>query len=249
MLSYQHAYHAGNRADVHKHALLAKLLVALTQKDRGITYIETHAGRGLYDLASPESHKTGEAKDGIINLIKTPFLPEDHPYMQTLGAVRKKYGASSYPGSPAIAQHLLRPQDTLHLFELHPQEHVHLKQTITGQNIHIHHADGYAGTLAKVPTTLTRGLVLIDPSYEIKSEYESVVEFMVKLHAAWPQAVIALWYPMLKARLHEAMTQKLLACDWLSYHDENIFADPESVRGLYGSGMIVIQPPYQFAKN
>lgn len=249
MLSYQHAYHAGNRADVHKHAMLAALLVALTQKDRGITYIETHAGRGLYDLASPESHKTGEAKDGIISLINTPFLPEDHPYMQTLHAIRKTHGASAYPGSPAIAQHLLRPQDTLHLFELHPQEHLHLKQTITGKNVHIHHADGYTGTLAKVPTQLTRGLVLIDPSFEIKSEYESVVEFIIQLHAAWPQTVIALWYPMLKARLHEAMVESLLSKDWPSHHDEHTFADPQVVRGLYGSGMVLINPPYQFSKN
>lgn len=246
MLSYQHAYHAGNRADVHKHTMLAELLTVLTSRKEPITYIETHAGRGLYNLASPESHKTGEAKDGIIALAKTDFLPPDHPYITTLKTIHQHYGASFYPGSPAIAQHLLRPHDTLHLFELHPQENHHLKRQIKGKNIHIHHADGYSGALSHTPQNPTQGLILIDPSFEIKSEYQSAVEFIIKLHASWPTAVIVLWYPMLKAKLHEAMIAALLSHDWKTYHDAHTFADPESVRGLYGSGMLVIEPPAGF---
>jgi 23S rRNA (adenine2030-N6)-methyltransferase len=125
MLSYQHIFHAGNLADVQKHALLAWMLDYLTQKDKPLTYIETHAGRGLYDLGSDEAIKTGEAEAGIARA--EDWFDKDHPYLRRLNEVRASYGPLAYPGSPMIAALSLRDQDTMHLAELHPQERQHLR--------------------------------------------------------------------------------------------------------------------------
>ena len=124
MLSYQHAYHAGNMADVHKHALLAWILDYLTQKDKPLCYIETHAGRGLYDLAGDAAAKTGEAAQGIDRAAAR--FPPDHPYIRLLARTRAAHGPRAYPGSPMLAALALRPGDSLHLAELHPQEHAAL---------------------------------------------------------------------------------------------------------------------------
>ncbi len=129
MLSYQHAYHAGNLADVQKHALLAWALNYLTLKDKPLTYIETHAGRGLYRLTAPEAAKTGEAAQGI--LAHEAWFPEDHPYARALHDCRVMNGDDAYPGSPLIAALTLRETDTIHLGELHPQEHAALTAALT----------------------------------------------------------------------------------------------------------------------
>ncbi|MGR3520153.1 MAG: 23S rRNA (adenine(2030)-N(6))-methyltransferase RlmJ, partial [Roseovarius sp.] len=128
MLSYQHHYHAGNPADVHKHAALAWMLAYLTRKDKPLTYIETHAGRGLYDLADPAAQRTGEAAQGIGRLESA--LPADHPYRLRLHETRALHGASAYPGSPLLAALSLRPGDALHLAELHPGEHARLSAAL-----------------------------------------------------------------------------------------------------------------------
>lgn len=246
MLSYQHSYHAGNRADVHKHEILARLLAILTEKDRPLTYIETHAGRGIYDLTSAEAQKTGEATEGICALLQEAALPEAHPYMQALAATRLMHGPNSYPGSPAIARHMLRPQDVLHLCELHPQEVRYLRAAIKAKNIHIHHRNGYEVALALCPPTPLRGLALIDPSYEVKSEYEQAAQCAATLHQKWPQAVIVLWYPMLKAGLHQQMLTTLEAAALPMLHLPHQWCSPEEVRGMYGSGILIINPPYGF---
>ena len=249
MLSYQHIYHAGNLADVHKHRILAQLLAVLTTKDRPLTYIETHAGRGLYDLMAPEAKKTGEAKHGIEALLRDAPLPASHPYAQALAAIHERHGPTVYPGSPAIARHLLRKQDVLHLFELHPQEVQHLKRAMKGPSIHIHPRDGYEGALALCPPQPLRGLALIDPSFEVKSEYETVVEFMQKLHSIWPQACIALWYPMLKNGLYQPMLERLLAHEWPITHHATQWSTPEETRGMFGSGMVLVNAPYGFVES
>lgn len=145
MLSYQHSYHAGCIADVHKHTLLSILLTSLTQKERPISYVETHAGRGLYDLGSEDSQKTGEAEHGIMALQHAGILPNDHPYMEALLKVQGRLGPLAYPGSPGIAKEILRPQDHLHLMELHPGEIKHLYRHFRSPNHHIHFRDGYEG--------------------------------------------------------------------------------------------------------
>jgi len=166
MLSYQHGFHAGNLADVHKHSALSWVLEYMTRKDKPLSYLESHGGRGLYDLESDEAAKTGEAAHGI-------------------GAVE------DYPGSPWIASHLLREQDVLHVAELHPLEHTILQDVVPGA--HIHRQDGFEMAYSICPPMPRRGLMLIDPSYEVKDEYLAMprhVRGMLRaLKAALPQAI------------------------------------------------------------
>ena len=197
MLSYQHAYHAGNAADVHKHALLAVILEYMTQKDKPLTYIETHAGRGLYDLQSAEALKTGESNAGIHAAIQAKKFAADHPYARVVRDVQTTYGKTFYPGSPMVAQHLTRDTDRIHLCEKHPQEFAALRTAIKGRNVHNYYADGYDTALGLCPPTPRRGIVMIDPSYEVKTEYAQAADFIAKLHKKWPVGVIALWYPIL----------------------------------------------------
>ncbi|WCL53657.1 23S rRNA (adenine(2030)-N(6))-methyltransferase RlmJ [Gimibacter soli] len=243
MLSYQHSYHAGNLPDIHKHAVLATFLKAMTEKPKAMTVVETHAGRGLYDLGGMEAQKTGEASEGIVPLLKKKLLPADHPFLTAVAATRKAHGASAYPGSPLIAQHLLREGDILHLMELHPQEHAALRETARAPGVNIHRRDGYEGVLSVSPPTPRRGLVLIDPSYEIKSEYMEAASFIKELHAKWPEATILLWYPILKAGLHELMLDALEGTDLPGvWHDQVLFSDT-NLRML-GSGLFAVNRPY-----
>lgn len=250
MLSYQHSYHAGCLADVHKHAALCVLLDILLQKDKPLTYFETHAGRGLYDLTSADSLKTGEAKLGIQALLKDQTVPGDHCYTHLLRQVRDRYGEYYYPGSPMIAQMKLRNSDHIHLMEMHPQEVRHLRDNMAGSSAHVHHRDGYEGVLALCPPTPGRGMVLIDPSYEVKSEYETVVRFIEKLHRKWPVGIIALWYPILEAGAHLEVRQKLEDAGYPKMIVQDIMFPVLSDRpGMDGSGMIVINAPYGFEEE
>lgn len=246
MLSYQHIYHAGCLADVHKHSALCVLLSHFMEKDNAMTYMETHSGRGLYDLNAPEARKTGESKEGIEAVLEAKVFPESHPYMRAIAYIRKRYGKEIYPGSPALAKYLLRPKDQLQLMELHPQEVVHLRKSMAGANVRIHFKDGYEGALAISPPTPRRGLIFIDPSYEIKKEYQSMVGFIEKLHRKWPEATMVLWYPMLKANLHEEMRDRLLELGLKNILLNEIqFSEPGKAKGLYGSGLLVINCPFE----
>ncbi len=237
MLSYQHAYHAGNPADVQKHDALARLIVALTAKPRPITYMETHAGRGLYDLTSAEALKTGEAALGIGKASPTG------PYAEALAQVRAKHGPDAYPGSPLVAAALLRPEDRMHLMELHPAEHAALRRAMRGR-AEIHKRDGFEGILAISPPTPRKGLVLIDPSYEVKSDYEEVAGFVRKLIARWPEATVLIWYPILAEGRHRTLLKGL---EGLETQVDEVPVDLGRARGMAGSGLVGVNLPYAFA--
>lgn len=241
MLSYQHGYHAGNLPDLHKHAALAVLLAALTAKDRPVCYLESHAGRGLYDLASPEALKTGEAREGVEAALARGALPDDHPWVAAVRAVRAAHGATAYPGSPALARALLRPTDRLHLLELHPQEHAALRRNLGGPGVQIHRRDGHEGLPALLPPTPRRGLALIDPSYEVKAEYTAAARLFLAAHRKWPEGVILLWYPLLDAGLHGELLAVLRAVPG-AWHEEVRFAG--SRLRLRGSGLVAVNLPY-----
>lgn len=245
MLSYQHIYHAGNLADVQKHALLAWMLAYLTGKDKPLSYIETHAGRGLYRLDAPEALKTGEAGRGILQL-ESRFAA-DHPYRLHLAQVRARYGASAYPGSPLLAALALRECDTLHLAELHPQEHRALVECMQPWGAHVHQTDGLALALALCPPTPRRGLLLIDPSYEVKDDYASIPKAIVALHRKWNVGVICLWYPILAKAPHLPMLAALRSAFPDGFGQELRFAPAQDGHGLVGSGMFVVNPPYGIA--
>jgi 23S rRNA (adenine2030-N6)-methyltransferase len=237
MLSYQHAYHAGNAADLHKHAVLAEMLTRLTVKARGISYVETHAGRGLYDLDAPEALKTGEAARGVGAVALDPATP----YGRAVAALRLEYGPRAYPGSPMIARALLRPQDRITLMELHPAEHAALRAAMTGDGVAIHRRDGREGVLALAPLKPRKGLVLVDPSYEVKAEYGETADFARALIAKWPEAVIVIWYPLLPAGRHRDL---LAGLGTLPVLVDEVTFEPAPERGMTGSGLAIVNAPH-----
>lgn len=245
MLSYQHAYHAGNLADVHKHAALSLLLHHMRQKEKPMTVMETHAGRGLYRVDDPESLKTGEAEAGIKKCLSEKWFAAGHPYSQCLNFIRAQYGEGAYPGSPLVSAHFLKPGDALYLMELHPAEAAALEKNMRPYAAQMHHRDGYEGVLALSPPPARRGLVLIDPSYEVKSEYEEIPGFVARLHKKWAQAVIMLWYPVLPAGRHTAMIKTLEERGYPKVlHQEIIFPSQALARGMRGSGVYCINLPF-----
>lgn len=243
MLSYQHAFHAGNLADVHKHALLAAALDYLTRKDKPLSYIETHSGRGLYDLGGAEAVKTGEAAKGIS--IADQYFDAQHPYMRALNAIRTTHGAAAYPGSPMIAQTLLRDTDRLHLAELHPQEHSALRATFRGaRNIKTYQQDGFELAMGLAPPDPRRGLILIDPSWEIKTDYATVPRFCESLLRKWNVGIVMIWYPILSDAPHLPMTQALSRSFPDALCHEVRFPPARKSHRMIGSGMFVLNPPW-----
>jgi 23S rRNA (adenine2030-N6)-methyltransferase len=248
MLSYQHGYHAGNAADVHKHALLAWVLDYLVQKDKPLSYIETHAGRGLYDLASPEALKTGEAAGGILRAEAEGWFPAAHPYPSALARVRADHGPSAYPGSPLIAAGILRPGDRIVLAELHPQEHAALTDAMRERFSVIHRTDGLQLALAVTPPEPRRGLMLIDPPYEVKSDYDAIARIIPQVHAKWNVGVIVLWYPILASGAHAEMLAALEGAGMTkSLRHEVRFPPAKEGHGMVGSGLFVVNAPFGMA--
>jgi 23S rRNA (adenine2030-N6)-methyltransferase len=240
MLSYQHAYHAGNPADVHKHAALSVVLSCMARKDKPMAYMETHAGRGLYDLSSPEARKTGEADAGVRALLGR--VPEGHPYRTALEEARRVYGEHAYPGSPMIAKTLLRGADALHLMELHPQEHAALARHMKAKNVRIHKRDGFEGALALSPPLPRRGAVLVDPSYEVKTEYGAAAEFVLKLHRKWPEAVLLLWHPLLDEEYHLPLVRRLEEAGLPKFRRQEVrWKDPKRMKG---GGLVAVNFPF-----
>lgn len=243
MLSYQHLYHAGNLADVQKHSLLCWMLSYLTRKDKPLSYFETHAGRGLYDLGSNEALKTGEAAQGIGRVLGSWFNA-DHPYRIVTDRIRSVYGATAYAGSPVLAAELLRKQDRTTLCELHPQEVVALRIAMKGRGARILQKDGLQVAQSWCPPTPRRGLLLIDPSYEVKSEYEAMARALPSLHRKWNVGVIALWYPILSTAMHKPMITSLRQAIPDAVCHEVRFPPVREGHKMIGSGMFVINAPY-----
>lgn len=242
MLSYQHLYHAGNLADVQKHAVLAWVLDYLTRKDKPLSYIETHAGRGVYDLAADEAIKTGEAAKGIV--LAEALFPEGHPYRQRLEEARAAYGARAYPGSPLIAALGLRETDSIHLAELHPQEHAALELAAKDWGAKVYKRDGFELALALTPPTPRRGLMLIDPSYELKADYETIPRHMANIHRKWNVGILILWYPILQGGTHGPMLKALEAAFPDGLCHEVRFPPVREGHRMEGSGLFIVNPPY-----
>ncbi|MBL1147243.1 MAG: 23S rRNA (adenine(2030)-N(6))-methyltransferase RlmJ [Pseudomonadota bacterium] len=247
-LSYQHIYHAGNPADIHKHLWLMAVLRYMTRKDKPLFWADTHAGRGLYDLSSKEAAKTAEAAAGIQKLLAAKI---DHVLWQDYVAQIKKYnprgGLGSYPGSAILAAMLLRRDDRLSCFELHPQEFTHLQNSLKKyRHSHAEKQDGLRGLGAYMPPPQKRGGALIDPSYEIKTDYEAVPQALARNLKKFPQGVFMVWYPLLPAGRHEILKEQCAALEAEVLIDEWIYADPAAPdhKGMYGSGMVIINPPY-----
>ncbi|MDX8454439.1 23S rRNA (adenine(2030)-N(6))-methyltransferase RlmJ [Mesorhizobium sp. VK9D] len=249
-MNYRHAYHAGNFADVVKHAVLARLIEYLKQKDRAFRVVDTHAGIGRYDLASLEAGKTGEWQGGIGRLIEAALEPRAaallQPYMEAVRAQNPGGGLKHYPGSPLIVRHLLRGQDRLTAIELHPQDAARLNSVFAGDfQTRVIELDGWLAPGAQLPPKEKRGLVLMDPPFEEEGEFSRLVEALRKAHRRWPGGIYALWYPIkdrkavtaFRAALKETGIPKLLD---IAFEIRPTSGEPS----FDGSGLVVVNPPY-----
>jgi 23S rRNA (adenine2030-N6)-methyltransferase len=251
MLSYRHAFHAGNFADVLKHLVLTGTLRYATAKDAPLLYLDTHAGAGRYRLNAAEALRTGEAAEGILQL-DLPKLADNcgvagAALLRTYHEVVAPFLArDSYPGSPLVAAALLRAQDHLHLCELHPTDFELLcDATKRDRRIRVEQADGFQRAIALLPPVQKRAVVLIDPSYEVKQDYRTVVRTLTSIHQRMPAAQVLLWYPVVErsdiARLVSSLQHSTLRDVW----QVELGLRPDSPgHGMSASGLILVNPPW-----
>ncbi|MEE4361964.1 MAG: 23S rRNA (adenine(2030)-N(6))-methyltransferase RlmJ [Pseudomonadales bacterium] len=257
MLSYQHRYHAGNHADVLKHMVLVALLEHLCTKDKPFSYVETHAGAGCYDLEAPEAQRLREHETGIVKLFDGTDLPE--LVAAYVGRVRAANGDAAgertllkrYPGSPALALALRRPQDPIDLFELHPGEFALLSDACgAAPRLRLHQADGLEGCIGLLPPPSRRGLILVDPSYETRTEFDAVLRMVQRAHRRFATGTIAIWYPVVVRQRVEAFCRSLVqtAIPDILRVELNPLPDGEG-RGMTGSGMLVVNPAWTLERR
>ena len=256
MLSYRHSYHAGNHADVIKHLVEVAIILYLKKKDKPFCYHDSHAGAGLYSLAAEQAQKTGEFKDGIGRLMtkaqqgsfQSPAL---NAYLDLIKELNPDGNLAFYPGSPAIAKMLLRATDSIQATELHPTDFPLLQAQFLKRGFsRIEQMDAYAGFKAMLPPLHKRGLVLIDPPYELKTEYQDLVKGLQLAYQRFPQATYAIWYPVIERSSIEAVIDAIkntgirnqLRIEYCPKADSEGF-------GMTGSGMLVINPPYTLAEE
>lgn len=248
MYSYQHRYHAGNFADLHKHIVLLAVLEALQKKDTPFCVLDAYAGEGIYDLNSKESQRNREYLSGF-SKVQTAL---DVPYLiKELLSIAKAYQTGDrlvvYPGSPAIIHAKLRKQDQAIFIENHPAAHLQLKKHFGHKlQTHIHRRDAVEAITALVPFKEKRGLIFIDPSYEVKEEYQSIIELVGRAYLKFPQGIYMIWYPLLKAGRHVALCSELkrkFKNVWQNEWQPTLVGD--KIGGLYGSGIIIINYPWR----
>jgi 23S rRNA (adenine2030-N6)-methyltransferase len=255
MLAYRHAFHAGNHADVLKHAVLVAVLRHMNAKDKAWRLVDTHAGAGLYGLHTDYARKLAEHEQGVARLLGSADLPPMlDDYLQQVMAFNPDDSLRIYPGSPQLARLLMRPQDQRRLDEVHPTDHALLAQTFEGdRQVTVYRGDGFGGIKAQLPPPSRRGVLLIDPSYEIRTDYAAVTAAVREALTRFAECVIIVWYPHLDSRDSAQLAQRLkpiaqsqASRGWL--HTRMTVAEPNDRGfGLLGSGLFVINPPYTLA--
>src|SRR5262249_23760427 len=254
-MNYQHAFHAGNFADVHKHVVLTRIIAYLRGKPAGFRVIDSHAGTGCYDLAGAQATRSGEWREGIarvfagaddagkMNAAARALLA---PYLDTVAAFNRGGGLHFYPGSPLIAKALLRRQDRLIACELEPAAAASLKLALRGEpRAKVLPIDGWMALKANIPPKERRGLVLVDPAYEDSADFLRLDEALAQSYRKWPGGLYLLWYPIkardaadaLARRLRRLNVPKILRC-------ELSVGAPREAGALAGSGLIVVNPPF-----
>ncbi len=242
MLSYRHGFHAGNHADVLKHAVLAFCLEYLTAKPKPFFVLDTHAGAGLYDLTSEMAARTAEWRDGVSKVWGQDVPDLLVAYAQTLKWLNPSGELLDYPGSPEFIRHRLRSQDRAVLCELHPTDGAALQPD---SGIEIRRADGYQTMIKALPPRERRGLVLVDPSYEIKDDYDTAPEKVIAAHRRFSTGMFILWYPVVDRDRTETMLGRLESSgirNQLRIELAMRADDPE--RGMTASGLVIINPPW-----
>ncbi|WDS37181.1 23S rRNA (adenine(2030)-N(6))-methyltransferase RlmJ [Pseudoxanthomonas sp.] len=257
-MNYRHAFHAGNHADVLKHMVLVNLLEAMARKDSPYFVLDTHAGRGHYLLASPESRKTSEAEEGVLKLFGQPKLHESiERYLRAVQSHNPVGALVAYPGSPLLVAQHLREQDRLAACELQPEEASALRDLFhRDSRVAVHNRDGYAAIKALLPprigeTKFGRGLVLIDPPYEAQdAEYPQIIAAVREGMLRWPSATWAIWYPIKQRRTLQPFLRKAASLPaksiWLA--ELQVRPDDSPLR-LAGSGMLLVNPPWQLEQD
>lgn len=244
MLSYRHAFHAGNFAYVLKHIVLVEILQHLVKKDSPFEYIDTHSGAGLYNLKAADAQMRREYAAGIGALTLRDF-PEIARYAALLRGVNADEKLEFYPGSPLIAREFLRAQDRAWLFELHPTDFEVLKKNFCGKRVQVRCEDGFAGLQALLPPSSRRGLVFVDPSYEIKADYDLVRKHIVAAHQKFGHGVYAIWYPVVDRRRSDTLIRDITRSGIKNVQRFEIGIAPDSLeRGMTAAGLIVINPPW-----
>lgn len=251
MLAYRHAFHAGNHADVLKHTVLVHVLEHMAKKDKGYTLIDTHAGAGGYSLLAPEARKNAEADRGIARLWDRDDLPEPIArYVELVRAFNPEGGLGRYPGSPEIARMLLRPQDHLRLFELHPTDLQNLAVHHAGRaHTEVHGEDGFSGLALQLPPPSRRGVVLMDPAYEMKADYALVLASVREALQRFAECVVIVWIPQVTLLAAQQLPKRLgntataAGRAWLR---ARLTVQPPDRQGfgLAGSSIVVINPPW-----
>ncbi|MDP8171448.1 23S rRNA (adenine(2030)-N(6))-methyltransferase RlmJ [Pasteurella skyensis] len=251
MLSYRHSFHAGNHADVLKHIVLLLILESLKQKEKGFFYLDTHAGTGRYSLLSREAEKTGEYIEGIARLWdRNDLPPEVANYVAEIKRINKEK-LRFYAGSPLLAIQQLRGQDRALLTELHPKDYPLLRNEFAKRaNVVTKRENGFQQLKAALPPKEKRGLVLIDPPYELKEDYELVVTAIREGYKRFATGCYAIWYPVVLRQHIKRMVRGLEETGIRKILQIELAVRPDSdQRGMTASGMIVINPPWQLEKQ
>ena len=249
MLSYRHLFHAGNFADVFKHALLARLLIAVTAKDKPCLYLDTHAGIARYDLTHSWAQKAREYENGIARVWKARDAPDAlQPYLALVRELNPNGKLRFYPGSPLVARRFLRPIDRMVLVELNKTDHEALKTEFAREKrVAIELLDGYQSLRAHLPPPERRGLVLIDSSFDRAREFDRIVKALKEAHARWATGMYAIWYPLMDAgtmrdflrHVERSRLRKVLRL-------ELVVRERDESGIIPGCGMLVVNPPWHF---
>lgn len=254
-MNYRHHFHAGNFADVMKHVLLIELLNRLNGKDKPYRYIDTHGGAGLYDLSRAPAQRSGEYLEGIHRLVQLDrSVIQQAPaaiqtYLKDVEKLRSQQSQGWYPGSPWLGSQHIRAQDAGTLFEMQPDVYADLKDNIHDPRFGIHQRDAYEGLLAVIPPKEKRGLVMIDPPYELeRKDFPQLVDLLTSAYNKWSTGVFVLWYPIKDRSMIERFEKKMLKtgikkqliCELCVWPDDTPV-------GLNGCGLLIINPPWQFA--
>ncbi len=254
-MNYQHGFHAGNFADVVKHATLARIVSYLREKPAPFRVLDTHAGAGLYDLGGAEASRTGEAREGIGRLLKAPLAPEVRallaPYLDAVAALNPGGSLRVYPGSPLLVRAWLRPGDRLIACELEPRAAAALaKNLASSTRAKVLAIDGWTALAAYLPPKERRGLVLIDPPYEAPDEFTRLADAFVEARRKWASGIYLLWYPIKDRSGPEALAKRLktLGIGKVLRAEMTLAPVPAADR-LLGTGLIIVNPPWTLGRE
>ncbi|QKV18398.1 23S rRNA (adenine(2030)-N(6))-methyltransferase RlmJ [Oricola thermophila] len=251
-MNYRHIFHAGNFADVFKHIVLARVITYMQRKDAAFRLLDTHAGLGLYDLSSEQAQKTGEWKTGIAKVLaaadKAPAEVRDliAPYLDAVRACNPEGGLTFYPGSPMIARKLFRKQDRLTALELHPDDYEVLRSHFEGDvQARVTELDGWLGIKSHLPPKERRGIVLVDPPFEVYHEFFNILTALKEGHKRFATGTFLLWYPVKHRKGVSEFREELRALKIPRILDATLEARSSGAEVSFdGSGMIVVNPPY-----